>query len=362
MRIPAALDEITPAWLTAALSARHPGVRVVGCEASGFFGHKPNKARVRLAYDAAHRIDGLPETLIVKGGFKRDDTSATLSGLDIGLELELLAYQELTEHLDARTPRCHFVQFDAERYDGIMLIEDLAPQGAVFMNGRSCLDYDEAAAFARAMAHLHAPWLGSAELGEGGRFGPDSRLAERTMRIQRQYFDRLTDPEHWTSLMMQPRGAALPRRLQDVARMDVARQRMNEALRECPLAIVHGDEHLGNLYFDAQGNAGFIDWCSRREAWVVSYAYFIVSTLDVLDRRDWERTLLQVYLEELRRLDARTPGFEEAWRLYRQAVLFPCLAWINNSAKWQPEAVNTRNAQRGAWAVVDHDTLALLGA
>lgn len=136
---------------------------------------------------------------------------------------------------------------------------------------------------------------------------------------------------------------------------------MNLALRECPLTIVHGDEHLGNLYLDAQGRPGFIDWCSRREAWIVSYAYFIISTLDVSDRRQWERGLLEIYLESLREFGAEGPEFERAWMQYRCAALFPFLAWINNDAKWQPEAINMRNAQRGAMAVIDHDTLGLLG-
>lgn len=135
--IPDALPEITPEWLTAALGGRYPGVVVVDCEVSGFLGYKPNKACVSLRYNATGRGAGLPETMIVKGGFKRDGGGQTLSGLDLGLELELLAYKELTEHLDARTPYCHFVHFDPARYDGIMLIEDLAPQGAVFFEGAS---------------------------------------------------------------------------------------------------------------------------------------------------------------------------------------------------------------------------------
>jgi hypothetical protein len=37
------------------------------------------------------------------------------------------------------------------------------------------------------------------------------------------------------------------------------------------------------------------------------------------------------------------------------------LTWLNNSAVWQPEPVNTRNTARAALAVIDHDALRLLG-
>ena len=52
---------------------------------------------------------------------------------------------------------------------------------------------------------------------------------------------------------------------------------------------------------------------------------------------------------------------EEAWFLYRCATLFPTMTWLNNSAVWQPEAINTANMARSVVAVLDHDALALLG-
>lgn len=129
----------------------------------------------------------------------------------------------------------------------------------------------------------------------------------------------------------------------------------------CAQTMVHGDEHLGNLYIDAKGKPGFLDWCSRRVPWVYSFTYFLLITIDTFDRRQWEKPLLEFYLERLRRYGATPPGFEEAWLMYRCTAVLPFLIWFNNSPKWQSESVNTRNTMRAAMAMIDHDTFGLLG-
>lgn len=359
-RIPDTLADVTPEWLSETLCARFPGVEVVSADVGDFFGYKPNKARVQVSYNEAGRRAGLPESLIVKGGFGGAAPGETLSGLDIGLELELLAYAELVPHLDANTPRCLAVRFDPERYRGAMLIEDLAPTGARFLHHAPALSYAQAAAFLDAQARFHAPWLDSPELMSGGHFGPESGLGRRTARLHEGYLDKLVRPEFWDSVIALPRGAALPRLLQEPQRIAAAQERMNELHRACTQTIVHGDEHLGNLYIGADGSPGFIDWCARREPWVIGFTYFLLSTLDALDRRQWERALLQHYLDRLQHYGAKAPDFDEAWQAYRCTALFPFLTWLNNSPKWQPEAINTRNTMRAALAVIDHGTLSLL--
>jgi len=125
--------------------------------------------------------------------------------------------------------------------------------------------------------------------------------------------------------------------------------------------VVHGDEHLGNLFVEPDGRPGFYDLLARGEAWPLGIARFLVPTLDVLDRRAWERSLLAGYLRDLERFGAPVPAFEEAWLAYRCATICPLMVWLNNSSAWQPEATNTANAARASAAVLDHDAFALLG-
>jgi hypothetical protein len=134
-------------------------------------------------------------------------------------------------------------------------------------------------------------------------------------------------------------------------------------LGQAAMVLIHGDEHLGNLYVTSDGNPGVIDWVARPEHWPIGIAYFLLCALDIADRRKWERALLSHYVTRLVSHGARdVPSFEDAWFLYRCASFYPVVTWLKNSAVWQPEAINTANAVRAATAALDHDALGLLGA
>jgi len=84
---------------------------------------------------------------------------------------------------------------------------------------------------------------------------------------------------------------------------------------------------------------------------------------NVADRRRWYRDLLRLYVDRLAAHGVRQPpSHDEAWRLYRCACFYPVVTWLNNSAVWQPEAINTANAVRAAMAALDHDSFGLLQA
>jgi aminoglycoside/choline kinase family phosphotransferase len=159
-----------------------------------------------------------------------------------------------------------------------------------------------------------------------------------------------------------PRGRALPNQFQDLARAEKAWHKMWEVLERSAMVVVHGDEHLGNLYVTADGTPGVIDWVARPERWPIGVAYFLVCSLDIADRRRWERELVARYVAKLTEHGAAgVPSGDEAWFMYRCASFFPVVTWLNNSGVWQPEAINTANAVRAGTAALDHDVYALLG-
>ncbi|KXU33797.1 hypothetical protein A0J57_03925 [Sphingobium sp. 22B] len=357
--IPRSLSDITPDWINRGLAARFPGIGVKAVRVEGFVGHKPNKAVVYLDHGAPP-FDGVPQSVFVKGSFKADP-DAPKSGLDVGNELELLSYEEVVPFIAVNTPDCYAMRFDQERCEGVAILKDIHAAGAVSLKERAQLEYDEAAAFIDSLARTHAPWLGSAELEPGGRFGPGSPLVQRTLKIHESYIEQLVKPEYWDNFVTLPRGEALPRMLRDASRMAAAMKRMHAVHRGMARTVIHGDEHLGNLYLEADGTPGFLDWCARVEAWPISFSYFLVSVLDTGDRRNWERPLLARYIAGLKAHGAVAPSFEEAWYAYRCTIVYSLLIWLNNSSKWQPEAVNTRNAVRAANALLDHDVFRLLG-
>ena len=67
--LPLTAEGVTAAWLSAALGTRQPGVVITQVEPVQIIDGTATKVRVRLAYGAHTRRDGLPDQMCVKGGF-----------------------------------------------------------------------------------------------------------------------------------------------------------------------------------------------------------------------------------------------------------------------------------------------------
>ena len=359
--VPRAFTDVTAEWLTAVLSPLHPGAEVVSATVDPHMGHKPNKARIHLTYNEAGEKAGLPPTLVVKGTF--NGTTSRGAIIDFSNTAELVSYRDIVPHLEINAPRLIYQNWETDPSESVVLLfEDMADRGiSYFPNGFATLNYGQAARILKAMARFQALSWNSPDFGDGGRWGPGTGAGENARLIRELYFDILPNSEHWASSVMSPRGAAMPRLLRDADRMERGWERLVEMLSGHGLVIVHGDEHLGNLGMEPDGTPIFYDFLARGEPWPLGLARFLIPTLDMLDRRAWEKSLLAGYLDDLRRFGADAPSFEEAWLTYRAAAICPLMIWLNNSSSWQPEATNTANAARSAVAVLDHDSFGLLG-
>jgi hypothetical protein len=356
---PRLIEDVTPAWLSAALATSHPGVEVTTAKVDGVFGYKPNKTRIHLTYNAAGQAAGLPETMILKATFPGLGPEG--GGLDFATAAEVQAYQEIIPTLHVDTPKTFYSLLDWEGGNAVILMEDLQRRDFTPLNAFTPLNYGQAVAFIDAIAAIHATHWESKAFETGGAWGPDTAVGQCTPRLYDKFLNVVVAPDWWNKFLREPRAAALPRKLTEQARIQKAWFKLLEILAGSARVIVHGDEHLGNLYLNAQGGPGFLDFFSRPERWPLHYAYFISNALDGLDRRAWERPLLARYLRTLAAHGVTAPSFEEAWYAYRCALLFPLIVWYTNPAKWQPESINTINAARAGLAMLDHGTLDLLG-
>ena len=361
LAVPRAFSEVTAQWLTAVLSGLHPGVVVTSARVDPHMGHKPNKARIHLAYNTAGEQAGLPPTLVVKGTF--NGTTARGAIIDFSNMAELVSYRDIVPHLDINAPKLIYQNWEAQPTESVVLLfEDMAArEPTYFPNGFTTLDYGQAARILKAMARFQASTWNSAAFAAGGRWGPGTGAGENARLIRELYFDILPHSEHWPASVQSPRGAAMPRLLRDAQRMERGWFRLVEMLSGHGTVIVHGDEHLGNLGMEPDGTPIFYDFLARSEPWPLGIVRFLIPTLDTLDRRAWEKALLTGYLGDLHSLGVDVPSFEEAWLAYRAAAICPLMIWLNNSSTWQPEATNTANAARAAAAVLDHDSFGLLG-
>lgn len=153
---------------------------------------------------------------------------------------------------------------------------------------------------------------------------------------------------------------AVPKLLHDHGRLVDGFARLEQFGQTQPKVILVGDEHLGNLYLEADGRPGFLDFQARIAPWCQGIAYFMGAGLDIADRRKWERGLLEHYLEQLAASGIEPPEMTEAWDAYCRQLLFGFFVWATNGSHFQAESVNTANTARFALAMIDNDTLGRL--
>ncbi len=347
MSLPMTVGEITPAWLTAALGTSSPGVEVTGVEVEDVMAGSATKVRLRMDFDATGTRQ-LPSVMIAKTCF--DEGLRAL--VERGNATEAKFFSELAPALrDVEIPHCYFAATDTESRQSVMLIEDLTARNATFGRATAPLDVDTAAAVLEQQARFHTCWWESATEPKGFELGATGL---------RMVMEHILGPESWEHALTLPRAAGVPARLLDRDRILGAVLALWDADETPPHCFIHGDAHLGNLYFDEAGNPGHLDWqTAQRGRWAHDVTYFLVGALEVEERRRSERDLLEHYLECVRGHGADAPGFDDAWREYRRH-LFHGFTWIVCPLEMQPEDVSTANTERFATAIEDLDAFAVL--
>lgn len=342
LALPSSLDEVTADWLSAALSARYPGVRVK----SVYYGTKIEgtgmKVRLLLDYNAAGHAAKLPPTMWIKGALH--DYGKNIRA---AFEREVLFYREVAPLQIVACPKAYFAQFDARAGQGIVLMEDLLATNTSFGDPVHPATPQLVAETLSMQARLHARWWYSPDLEKFGERGGSLRADG--------IIDRLMAEPSWNAAMAMPRSRGIPPLLRDRGRVHEAIHRMlamNDRLPEC---LLHGDPHLGNMYFPHDGGVGFLDWQRMmRGPWIWDVAYTLCGFLSTDDRRVHEKTLIAGYLAELESLGVRAPGFAEAWQLY-QAQLFYGMVWTVVPPGTQSEEAIESVCTRFALAIADHD-------
>jgi aminoglycoside/choline kinase family phosphotransferase len=349
--LPISLEEITRDWLTAALRTRHPGVTVRALEIVDVLRGTCTKIRLKLDLDDAGRRAGIPEQVILKGGFEAH--ARELSQMH---EREVRGYRDVFPVLALPTPACHFADYDPERKQGIIIMDDLAARGVTFCNALRPQTYEQVARRLGVLARFHARSWDSPELAPGGRWGDLPEF----FAVMRGFFERNVSREAWQRFIGAPRGAAVSVRFHDRDWMADAWDRLTRFSQRLPHCVLHGDIHLGNLYIEADGTPGFLDTLASRGPGMLEVSYHVSASVDAADRPRWEGALVQHYLDELASSGVDAPAFDDAMHQYGILPLYGYFIWITTESHYQPEAVNTANAARVSAAMLDHDTRGLL--
>lgn len=353
--LPVTIEEITPGWLTAALRTRAPDVTVRGLEVVDVNHSTTTKVRLRLDLDEAARRAGVPELVILKGGFEPHSRNVEMTNMH---EKEVRGYRDVFPVLPLPTPACYFADYDPERRQGIIVMEDLVARGVTFCHASRPQSHEQVARRLSALARFHAGTWGGPDVQPGGRW---AYLDDFLVSMQ-PFFDHNIAPQTWSRFCAAPRGAAASVRFHDRDWMKDAFDRMVRYSQTLPACVLHGDIHLGNLYIDRDGSPGFFDTLASRGPGMLEVSYHVSAALDAADRRRSEGALVQHYLDELRRSGVEPPTFDEAMRQYAILLPYGFFIWMTTESHYQAEAVNTANAARVSAAMLDHDTQGLIAA
>jgi Ecdysteroid kinase-like family len=348
--LPTKVEDIDRDWINAALRVTHPGVTVRKMHMVDFMRSTCTKIRLRLEMDEAGRRAGIPETVILKGGF--EPHSRTLAHMHA---MEVRGYRDIFSKVELPTPRCYFADYDAERLQGIVIMEDLVARGVTFCNALRPQRFEEVARRLMTLAKFHAETWESAQFAPGGTWADMTSGYDTWVTLLAQF-----TPQRWQEFAASPRGAAASVRFHDRAVMTQAFANVVKLAHSRPQCLCHGDTHLGNLYVDPDGSPGFFDGAPNPSPGVGEFAYHVGGALDTADRRRWEGPLLQLYLSELARFGAKAPTFDSAWNDYRAYLIKGYIVFLLNESFFQPEAVNTAYTARYSAAMVDHNSLDLV--
>jgi len=293
--VPGTAEEVTPEWLTAALTEtgvlRAGQIVAAPWERIGKeYGFTGVVGRVRPRYE---NEDGeTPASVIVKLPTARDEHS---SGHRVLQERDPTLMRRYFERCvrEARfyreipvdfAPALYYAATDEERRRVVLVLEDVGGRQGDVLEGCST---DDAAAVIDQLGPFHARWW-------GGRVPKDTfPYGGRDPRARQERYDSQA------KAFLERHGDTLPPSVVDIVTQLRSRLgRVAEALYEHPHTLIHGDLHLDNLMFEPRGDrsVAVLDWqtvCVGPPAWDVA---FFLGSLSVDDRRVAEAELLDRYV------------------------------------------------------------------
>jgi hypothetical protein len=339
--IPETLDQVlSPEWLTEALAPRYPDIRVSAATLGPVVERVSTNARFRITCE-----DGLPEglsaELCAKGYFSADGASSRMAGI-----AEALFYRDLAVGSGVRTLPSVFAEINDEATNAIVITEDVASDGAVFLDSLAPYSAEQAAESLRQFGTLHGRSWEAPGIAEVPWLEP--RLAHvlraRGITEIRGNFDG-------------PIGAGVPDEARDGEKLIAAFSALpGIAEANGSWCLLHGDAHVGNIYLDPEGAPSLVDWqLVQRGPWYIDVGYHLGCTLPVEERRRSEGDLLEAYLDELAAQGIERPSEEEIRLGLCCGMVYGFFLWAI-TLKVDP-SITTAMLERLGAAVTDHEAL-----
>ena len=348
--LPLTVEGVTTEWLTAALRQRAPLAAVNAFELMQSEYATCTKLWLRLDLNEAAKAAGIPERVVLKGGF--EDHSREYYVMH---EREARGYSEVYPVAHLPHPECYFAGYDRGQRQGIIIMEDLATRGVTFCNAFQPQSFEQVAGRLSALARFHGGTWNSPEIKPGGLWS-DIVFFDSFDQLFRKY----SQPGWWAARICLPRGAAMSLRFHDREWMIDAYAKMVSLAHSLPQCVLHCDTHLGNAYTYPDGSPGFVDIVAGTGPALLEVAYHISTSVDSADRGQWEEALVRHYLDALNQQVAHVPSLDEAMRCYSIFLIYGYFAWLKNEPHHQIEPIATAVTSRINAAMLDRDVLGLI--
>jgi aminoglycoside phosphotransferase (APT) family kinase protein len=309
--VPTDVTQIDAAWLTRALSSSMPDAVVASVKVTEQTHGTTTRARLRLEYATGAG----PDTLFVKIAPRSLWHRMHFAIMDMN-QIEAWSYAHLANGPDVVAPRAYHIEVDARTERAVFLLEDLDASKVTFGADLESLSVEQASEVVDALADLHGTyWNRPARLPPAVRSHHEAAMVALL----------------WAGLGkgLERADALVPPSMRDRGRLLREYRQLQKLDRTGPMTLLHGDPHIGNLYFLPTGRAGFHDWQSVYwGSWAHDFGHMVMSALSIRDRRAAERDLLHEYLARLGQRNVEPPPFDEAWVRYRRQSAYGLPGWI----------------------------------
>jgi hypothetical protein len=341
--IPASVDDLCAPWFESVLGEKVDAVKVLDA-------HSGTTGRACIGLTGA---SGIPDSVFVKLQPFSPEQRSFLRKVGLGVA-EARLYEAVGNQLPVRVPRAWHAACDPAEGTFVMVLEDLAASGCRFPTPTDDGIIDVAESLMDELALLHAtfrgqklPWL----------IRPDG------MRRKPSDAEMAAQRTHFIKMGLDQFGAEMGPAFRALAELYIGRSGDVIALYgEGEQTLVHGDDHVGNLFVDG-GRTGFYDWAvACRAPGVRDVAYFLCNSLPVQTRRTEEAALLTRYREAL----AGHGWIVDEKTVHHQYRLFSIYSWIAAvstaamGTRWQPVEVTRPALLSTTAAVEDLDAVGLL--
>ncbi len=301
------ISQLSRVWLGAALGINPDRL-------TGLTSTPVGAGQMADTYRIEYSVDGEVRQSLVLKLTPDNDRSVAIGQSEKNYQREVGFYRVFADRLGVRTPRCLHAEVDDDGIEFALLLEDLSPcRPGDQLAGCSL---EEAEMVVRELAKLHGPMWGDPLL-ESYEWLPGPRVLTPELNAVRpaafdtfcERFDGLIEAE-----------------ILEVGRKLFSSGRFFDVQHECVGTIQHGDFRPDNLIFEVVGGkeaVAVVDWQTvQRGPGALDLAFFLGAALAPEDRRASEKSLIEIYHQDLLSYGVPDYSLDDCRRDYATFALY----------------------------------------